>query len=192
MIVAALAVQQAVVEPSKDLMLRVAPAIAATSRSGIEIIQLVVSPTGIIVACNAYIVGRGRFEDRENCNKMVKQKATPATDQDGRKLYGTSKFLLTWTVDSAAPPPAKGADLYLPVSRLPLGWRSDMVSFLTLVAGADGKVETCAVQGGSGFAVLDTAACRAVTIQGVAPIRDGAGAAVRAVHNLIVGFTARP
>lgn len=65
-------------------------------------------------------------------------------------------------------------------------------SSLMLVAGSNGKVESCAVQRTSGLAALDDAACRAVTTAGIEPIKDASGTAVRAVQGIRVGFAVQP
>ena len=83
-------------------------------------------------------------------------------------------------------------DFYLPLGRVPDGVLGDAVSSLIIVAGADGKVETCEIQHTSGVAALDIAACRAMALAGITPLRNETGAAVRAVRSIRVGFSVKP
>ena len=196
---AAASVQQAAIQPSKGLTINVSPEIALHYPNGIETIRVFVSPEGLMSTCMASIEGRGRVVDQENCNKLVHFKAQPASDQNGQTAYGMAEVKLSWSVfksgemshsPSLLPPPEP--DLYLPLSRLPSGLRNNATSGLILVAGSDGKVETCQVQQTSGVTALDDAACHAVVVAGVTPPKNAVGEAVRAVHSVRVGFSVHP
>ena len=196
---AAVTVQQAAIQPLKGLSLSVSPEIASHFPGGVEVIRAVVSPDGAISTCDASVVGRGPVTDKENCRKLMRFTATPALDQDGHRAYGTAEFRIVWNVfrsgDRSRPPavlrPAE-PELYLPLSRLPDGVTSEATSTLILVAGNDGKVETCQIQQSSGAAALDNAACRALALAGVTPLKDETGVSVRAIHTVRVGFSVKP
>lgn len=198
-VAAALTVQQATLQPPEHAPISVAPEIAGRYPSGTEIFKVSVSPEGVVSTCVVSITGRGPITDIANCKKLKRLKAKPAVDQNGRKIYGFASFIVSWNVLRAGHIPSAPSampqiepDLYLPLNRLPNGIRSDATSVLLLVAGADGKMETCEVQQTSGLAALDEAACRAVAVAGVTPATDADGATVRAVHSVRVGFAVRP
>lgn len=196
---AAAIVQQAAIQPPTGMSLSVSPEIASRFPNGVEVIRAVVSPGGAISTCKASIIGQGPVTDKENCHKLVKFKAVPAFDQDGHQAYGTAEFRIVWNLsrsgDNPRPPvmlrPVE-PDLYLPLSRLPGGVPSGAISTLILVAGIDGKVETCEVRQSSGAAALDSAACRAVALAGVTPLKNETGASVRAIQTVRVGFSVKP
>jgi hypothetical protein len=196
---AAVTVQQAAILPSNGSSISVTPEIARRYPNGIEVFKVVVSPEGVISTCVASIDGHGPITDLANCKKVTRFKAKPAIDQNGQKTYGTAELVTSWSVirsgDTTQHPlvaPRLGPDFLLPLSRFPSGIENDARSGLVLVAGIDGKVETCLVQQTSGLTALDEAACRAVAVTGVTPARDAAGAAVRAVHSISVGFSVNP
>lgn len=196
MMIAAFAPQQAAVQPSHIARLDVPAEFIMASPSGVEIFQLVVSPEGRVVACNVRILGRGPVQDDRNCSKLLKLTATPASDQDGRATYSTVELKTSWNMvgrrQLAAPPKVDEPDVYLPVRGLPPGLSIAPTSYLLLVTGIEGKVETCTVSRSSGHAGLDEAACRAVTASGAEPLKDGSGRAVRSVQNITVGFKLAP
>lgn len=106
------------------------------------------------------------------------------------------EFRLSWNTDhhgaAKYSPPEVGADIYLPLSRLPDGLRSGVVTHIKLVVASDGKVENCEVATSSGSLALDKAACEAIVKNGVPPLSDATGAPVRAVQSMAIGFTRQP
>lgn len=195
---AALAATLAALPPSVHAPLDVPADITKTAPSGVEVFQLVVSPEGTVVSCQAHILGRDPVRDVQNCRLLLRLRATPASDQEGHKIHGVVKIYATWMVYRAGQPaplpasPSTEADLYLPVSQLPAGVREDVTNYLVLVVGADGKVETCEVGRSSGHSALDNASCRAIIANGTEPLKDKSGMAVRSVQGFEIGFKVQP
>jgi TonB family protein len=161
-----------------------ASVLAATTAPMVTWADLFVDLSGRVDRCTIVVSSGSSLADRTACERAERMaRFAPARDESGRPVAALVRQ--GFAVNRALP--AADVDFALVVDRAPPGAVAD----LRIVADAAGKVETCAIETSSSSAPLDRAGCAAVTGVARPVVLDAAGAPVRAMSRVSVGFSTR-
>lgn len=156
-------------------------------------VDLTVDAAGLPVRCDVTLSEGSRALDRTACDHLMRRaRFTPARDAAGAPIPAVVR--LDMTVNQSYGPTGGGApggrvDFALRVDRVPPPG-GVAVADLVLTTDAAGRVTTCDVVTSSTVAGLDRVACREMMAASFAPARGRDGAAMPALRQVSVGFTA--
>lgn len=132
--------------------------------------------------------GSSLLDSRACAIIMRRFRFTVARDEAGVPVPGIARVTVNWSITDSQYVYRVPDDFTLPVDHLPtLSGPARMQA--RIMTFADGKVESCAVDTGSGNDALDRLACTAALSTVFDPELDSEGLPVRAMRPLSVSFT---
>jgi TonB family protein len=153
-------------------------------------LRLTVAPTGAVEGCRPINSSGFSSFDANICEAMKVRNLDPAKDSAGNPIYAVVEVHFQWSGDGTGeqitlPTP----DVDLTIQHMPSGAPDHPATELAVVIDQNGNVESCEVAKPSGAPALDAVACKAgVEAAGLRPAIDKAGAKMRSVQSLVVGF----
>jgi len=158
-------------------------------RSGRVVVGLTVSPEGRPMRCETVRSSGWAQLDERACTVLMKRaRFGPAHDEGGAPVASMVMRQVTWAVSQPVAM-AVPADLLLSVKGMPKDSTARAVA-VRQVIGADGKIESCAIDTSSNVPSLDRVACaQAVEIAKEGPARDAGGAPVRTLRLVRILFS---
>jgi len=153
-------------------------------------LRLTVAPTGDVEGCRPINSSGFAPFDAKICAAMKLRKLDPVKDNIGNPVYAVIEVHFQWSGDGRGEQITQSTpDVDLTIQHMPSGAPDHPVAQLAVVIDQNGKVESCQVSKPSGAPALDAVACKAgLAAAGLEPAIDNAGAKVRSVQSLNVGF----
>lgn len=135
------------------------------SRIGVTTVRLTVSPEGRVTGCETAESTGMLLLDRRSCHLFTKRaRFEPAKDASGRPVQATYYSAVSWQTGELVNAPADDLryhttiDWRVDTARRPPGYASP--AYLKIDFDGTGAATACTVNGSSGSAAFDQAACR--------------------------------
>jgi hypothetical protein len=162
-----------------------------SAHEGVTFADLSLDYLGAPIRCAIMRTSGAPGMDRRTCAALMRLRFVPARDEAGVPVASVFPAAVRWTFGGASGAPGHLLDETVEVGRLPDG-AAQAIAAVRQVIGADGGVESCAVDETSGSEKLDRLACKQAEGLGkLGPIKDRAGKPVRTLRVSRIQFVQR-
>lgn len=167
-----------------------------SGQQGMVWVELSIDAAGKPVFCEiVHSSGFSALDDKSCFILMKRARFAPARDAAGQPIASLYRSRMDWRIDPSAQIDGLPAivDKTFTVNRLPASVKGQLFVLVRQVVAANGQVESCAVEKGSGQDAIDRLACPAATgLSSTSGIHDANGMIVRGLRLRQVAFTLPP
>lgn len=157
--------------------------------SGMTKVAVSIDPAGKVIECRlASSSGHAELDRRACAAILVRAKFEPARDEHGRAVASLWMQIVSWQIYGERQKHGSALDRIFTVTKLP--GNDDQASLSVRIrTNADGKIEHCEIDEGSGNIVLDRIACPTLVKSGPIEVaRDESANSLATVRSVKIQF----